>query len=259
LMVTMCSGSLMALADKDLAIFFSNFGTAKVHAIFVAEEDAAKVFEAGGWTKKSVDMTFKLMKTILPPLVEGVVLVTTGIPGTSIVTGAGLHIAQHILGDFPTVITSAITLQTIRDLDWFKQVFPQSSRYSYYPDPKSIQHGVTAFQTHFKKPGTKGAKNIVLMVFADKNGIIDFSRLEYIGNFNHATFNAVQYGPEPGRVIYYHKDPETGATGASKEVGIFIPVDLDNDGNVDYTPEGQSELDRLLDLQKLDLQKKKGK
>lgn len=245
---------------KNLGIRFKNASSQKVHALFIHTPEFSKVFEAGGWTKKAFESLEKLSLKCIALFPEEKEKKQkddteksqekkkrTTIPKKEVIEPwlqGSLNSLNVIL---EMVMQPDVIVDTIKNKDYFKQVFPGLTIDS-HRNPTAGQK--TSNLRQYTKKG-----DVTLAIYPDnpEYGLPDFSAPLYIGDFNHGKYNSVIYGPVDGHVTYQHINPKTKKITKSKEK-LFVPVEVSDKGNLEIQESGQ---DAATDLMEKEL--KKGK
>jgi len=237
--------------DHGLSLFFKNFSDHPVHVMFVREQDLATIFEAGGWTKKSMEALAKLTKIIGAVAADAAVEVATEGASTLLpiepgeLVGLTVDLVERMAGDLPEKVTTAIAVESIKPLDYFKNIFPGALRYSYFSNKVpgvGINRSSSASKTSFLRTGDT---DLVMTIFPSIDNKADLSAPEYVGNFDRKNFNGVYYWQKPGEVKYLKYDPVKGQV--INEVAAIAAVPVDRDGDdIILTEDGQEVVEDLL-------------
>ena len=226
--------------DRGLSLIFQNSSDHPVHAFFLEQKNLAAIVKAGGWTQKSVEQLLNISKTVVALGADA----ATGLP-VSMATNLGFGIFQGIVGNFPEKAAQAITLANVHPMDHFDDVYPGSLRYSYFGDidkAPGFTRPATAIKSQFSRTLLGDDANFVVAIFpCDDKRQPDFSKPEFIGNFDRTQYNGVIFWPTPGQVDFIKFDPESTdpKTKVTKQdVAFGVPVELTKDG-AELTAEGK--------------------
>jgi hypothetical protein len=180
--------------DRGLSLFFKNQSDFPVHVFFVEQRNLVKIFEAGGWTKKSVEELFKITKTVAA-IGADAVSVAYKIPvSLSSITNIQFNLFQQIIGNFPEQAAQGIAIAAIKPKDYFANVLPNSMRYSYFADINPGQGVIrtsTALQSDFPRSKIDQTDLVVAIFPSDEKQQPDFSKPIFAGNFDRKEFNGV--------------------------------------------------------------------
>ena len=237
--------------DRGLSLFFKNQSDFPVHALFVEQKNLVKIFEAGGWTKKSVEELFRITKTVAAIGIDAVsATYQIPVPLTTI-SNIQFDLFQKILGDFPEQAAKGIAVAAIKPKDHFANVFPNSMRYSYFTtiNPgQGIVRPATALKSEFPRSKTSQTDLVVAIFPSDEKQQPDFARPIFAGNFDRQEFNGVIFWENEGQITFVKYDPETKKI-VSSAIAFGVPVEQAED-SAQITQEGSVVLGSLINQAK---------
>jgi len=237
--------------DRGLSLFFKNQSDFPVHIFFVEQRNLVKIFEAGGWTKKSVEELFKITKTVAA-IGADAISVAYQIPvSIKSITNIQFDLFQQIIGDFPEQAAQGIAVAAIKPKDNFANVFPNSMRYSYFADVnpgQGIIRPSTSLRSEFPRSRVSQTDLVVAIFPSDAKQQPDFSKPIFAGNFDRKEFNGVVFWERAGQINFVKFDPET--RNITRNVIVFgVPVEQTKD-SAQITDEGNVVLEGLINQAK---------
>lgn len=225
--------------DRGLSLFFKNQSDFPVHIFFVEQRNLVKIFEAGGWTKQSVEKLFNITKTV-SAIGADALSVAYQIPvSLSTMTNIQFDLFQKIVGDFPEQAAKGIAVAAIKPKDYFAEVFPGSMRYSYFADinpGQGIVRPSTALRSGFPRSKASQTDLVVAIFPSDEKQQPDFSKPIFAGNFDRQEFNGVVFWEREGQVNFVKYDPENRNI-TRNVIVLSVPVEQTGD-SAQTTDEG---------------------
>lgn len=231
--------------DRGLSLMFQNSSDHSVHAFFLEQADLAAIVKAGGWTQKSFDQLLNISKTVTAIGADAIATAYGAPIPAGAATNIGFGILQGIVGNFPEKVAQAIALADTHPIDHFDDVYPGSLRYSYFGDvdkAPDFKRPATAIKSDFSRLLGESDANFMVAIFpSDDKHQPDFSKPEFIGNFDRTLYNGVIFWPKPGQIDFINFVPESTdpkAKVTKQDVAFGVPVEITKD-SAELTKEGK--------------------